>query len=50
MLGFGVVAQAASYRMAFLCAGILAMAIGGGYALVSPGSARARPDGSPAEN
>ncbi len=35
MLGFGLVAGAASYRVAFLSAGVLAMLIGGGYALAS---------------
>ena len=33
MLGFGLVAQAASYRAAFLGAGAVAVTIGGGYAL-----------------
>lgn len=38
MLGFGAVAQAASYRMAFLVSGALAMAVGAGY-LVARGRA-----------
>lgn len=33
MLGFGLVAQVASYRMAFLAAGVLAMTIGATYAI-----------------
>lgn len=33
MLAFGLVAQAASYRAAFLAAGVTAMLVGGGYAL-----------------
>jgi MFS family permease len=37
MLGFGLAAQAASYRVAFLSAGILGMLVGGLYALRRPG-------------
>lgn len=33
MLGFGVVAQAASYRVAFMASGALSMAVGAGYLL-----------------
>lgn len=35
MLGFGFVAQAASYRMAFLASGIAATAVGAGYLLTA---------------
>jgi hypothetical protein len=36
MLGFGLAAQAASYRIAFLGAGVLGMLVGGLYALRRP--------------
>ena len=40
MLGFGLVAQVASYRMAFMSMGIVAVLLGVGYALGSLGPPR----------
>ncbi|MBI1199761.1 MAG: MFS transporter [Phenylobacterium sp.] len=45
MLAFGLIAQAASYRAAFLASGLTAMAIGGGFAVSTlrrPGTRRER--------
>ncbi len=35
MLGFGLLAQGSSYRMAFVAAGVIAIGVGGGYWLLS---------------
>jgi MFS family permease len=45
MFGFGVVAQLSAYRWAFLCAGLIAIAVGGGYALVGGRIRQAAPAG-----